>query len=92
MPASLQGFASYFHVMMGTVFLTNLAVVAGKYKGYDVLSTILDFKIPNRLPLKKLQLLKTLKRTLFICVLSFFPKLIHRHNYLHVSKEIPKHC
>ena len=49
---------------MGTVFLINLAVVAGKYKRYDVLSTILDFETHNHLPLKKLQLLKTLKKTL----------------------------
>ena len=41
---------------------------------------------------KKLQLLKTLKKTLFTCVLSFFPKLIHGHNYLHVLKKMHKHC
>ena len=48
---------------MGTVFLTNLAVVAGKYmyKQYDILSAILDFKTHNRLPLKKLWLIKNLK-------------------------------
>ena len=28
---------------MGTVFLTNLATVAGKYEQYDILSAILDF-------------------------------------------------
>ena len=28
---------------MGTVFLTNLAAVAGKYIWYDVLPNILDF-------------------------------------------------
>ena len=49
---------------MGTVFLTNLAAVAGKYERYDVLSAILDFETHNRLPLKKLRLLKTLKKTL----------------------------
>ena len=49
---------------MGTFFLTNLAAVAGKYERYDVLSTILDFETPNCLPLKKLWLLKTLKKTL----------------------------
>ena len=38
---------------MGTVFLTNLAAVAGKYEWYDVLSAILDFKTHNCLPLKK---------------------------------------
>ena len=43
---------------MGTVFLINLAVVAGKYKRYDVLSAILDFETHNHLPLKKLWLLK----------------------------------
>ena len=51
---------------MGTVFLTNLAAVAGKYERYDVLSAILDFETHNRLPLEKLRLLKTLKKTL-IC-------------------------
>ena len=30
---------------MGTVFLTNPAAVAGKYKWYDVLSAKLDFEI-----------------------------------------------
>ena len=45
---------------MGTVFLTNLAAVAGKYKQYDVL----DFETYNHLPLKMLWLLKTLKKTL----------------------------
>ena len=49
---------------MGTVFLTNLAVDAGKYKQYDVSSAILDFETHNHLPLKKLRLLKTLKKTL----------------------------
>ena len=49
---------------MGTVFLTNLAVVAGKCEQYDVLSAILDFDTHNCLPLKKLRLLKTLKKTL----------------------------
>ena len=49
---------------MGTIFLTNLAAVAGKYERYDVLSAILDFETHNRLPLKKLRLLKTLKKTL----------------------------
>ena len=49
---------------MGTVFLTNLAAVAGKYEQYDVLSTTLDFETHNHLPLKKLRLLKTLKKTL----------------------------
>ena len=49
---------------MGTVFLRNLAVVEGKYERYDVLSAILDFETHNRLSLKKLQLLKTLKKTL----------------------------
>ena len=49
---------------MGTVFLTNLAAVVGKYERYAVLSAILDFVTHNRLPLKKLQLLKTLKKTL----------------------------
>ena len=29
--------------MMGTVFLINLAAEVGKYKRYDILSTILDF-------------------------------------------------
>ena len=45
---------------MGTVFLTNLAAVTGKCERYDVLSAILDFDTHNRLPLKKLRLLKTL--------------------------------
>ena len=49
---------------MGTVFLTNLAAVIRKYERYDVLSAILDFETHNRLPLKKLRLLKTLKKTL----------------------------
>ena len=49
---------------MGTVFLTNLAAVAEKYERYDVLSAILDFESHNRLPLEKLRLLKTLKKTL----------------------------
>ena len=49
---------------MRTVFLTNLAAVAGKYEQYDIFSTILDFETHNHLPLKKLQLLKTLKKTL----------------------------
>ena len=49
---------------MGTVFLRNLAVVEGKYERYDVLSAILDFETHNCLPLKKLRLLKTLKKTL----------------------------
>ena len=40
---------------MGTVFLTNLAAVVGKYERYDVLSTILDFETHNRLPLKPLR-------------------------------------
>ena len=30
---------------MGTVFLTNLAAVAGKYERHDVLSALLDFDI-----------------------------------------------
>ena len=51
---------------MGTVFLTNLATVAGKYEQYDILSAILDFETHNHLPLKKLWLLKTLKKTLQI--------------------------
>ena len=38
---------------MGTVFLTNLAAVAGKYKWSDILSAILDFETHNCLPLKK---------------------------------------
>ena len=46
---------------MGTVFLTNLAVVAEKYERYDVLSAILDFETHNRLPLEKLRPLKNLK-------------------------------
>ena len=50
---------------MGTVFLTNLAAVASKnarkYEQYDVLSAILDFETHNRLPLKKLWLLRNLK-------------------------------
>ena len=37
---------------MGTVFLTNLAAVAGKYEQYDILSTTLDFETHNHLPLK----------------------------------------
>ena len=49
---------------MGTVFLTNLAVVAGKCEQSDILSAILDFDTHNCLPLKKLRLLKTLKKTL----------------------------
>ena len=49
---------------MGTVFLTYFDVVAGKYDRYEVLSAILDFETHNRLPLKKLRLLKTLKKTL----------------------------
>ena len=49
---------------MRTLFFTNLAAVAGKYERYDVLSAILDFETHNRLPLKKLRLLKTLKKTL----------------------------
>ena len=49
---------------MGTVFLTNLAAVAGKYEQYDVLSSTLDFETHNHLPLKKLWLHKTLKKTL----------------------------
>ena len=48
---------------MGTVFLTNLAAVAGKYERYDVLSAIFDFQTNNRLPLKKLRLLKTLRKS-----------------------------
>ena len=51
---------------MGTVFLTNLAVDAGKYKQYDVSSAILDFETHNHSPLKKLRRLKTLKKTLII--------------------------
>ena len=47
---------------MGTVFLTNLATVAGKYEQYDILSAMLDFETHNHLPLKKLWLLKTLKK------------------------------
>ena len=47
---------------MGTVFLTNLAAVAGKYERYDVLSAIMDFETHNRLPLEKLPLLKTLMK------------------------------
>ena len=47
---------------MGTVFLTNLAAVAGKYERYDVLSAIMDFETHNRLPLEKLRLLKTLMK------------------------------
>ena len=43
---------------MGTVFLTNLATVAGKYERYDVLSAILDFETHNRLPLKSSGYLK----------------------------------
>ena len=49
---------------MVTVFLTNLTAVAGKYERYDVLSAILDFESHNRLPLEKLRLPKTLKKTL----------------------------
>ena len=49
---------------MGTVFLTNLAAVAGKYEQYDVLSAMLDFETYNHLLLKMLWLLKTLKKTL----------------------------
>ena len=49
------------NILMETVFLTNLAAVAGKYERYDVLSAILDFETHNRLPLKKLRLLKNLK-------------------------------
>ena len=49
---------------METVFLTNLAAVAGKYEQYDVLSAMLDFETYNHLPLKMLWLLKTLKKTL----------------------------
>ena len=51
---------------MGTVFLTNLATMAGKDEWCDVLSAILDFKTHNRLPLEKLRLLKTLKKTLLM--------------------------
>ena len=49
---------------MVTVFLTNLAAVAEKYERYDVLFAILDFETHNRLPLEKLRLLRTLKKTL----------------------------
>ena len=55
---------------MGTVFLTNLAAVAGKYERYDVLSAIMDFETHNRLPLEKLRLLKTLKKTLMRAKIS----------------------
>ena len=55
---------------MGTVFLTNLAAVAGKYERYDVLSAIMDFETHNRLPLEKLRLLKTLKKTLMKAKIS----------------------
>ena len=75
---------------MGTVFLTNLAAVAGKYERYDVLSAILDLHAPdpprnnglkpivwvlrthNRLPLQKLRLLKTSKKTLASARTFFF--------------------
>ena len=57
---------------MGTVFLTNLAAVAGKYERYDVLSAIFDFQTHNRLPLKKLRILKNLKENPAILILLCF--------------------
>ena len=41
--------------------------MAGKEEWCDVLSAILDFETHNRLPLEKLRLLKTLKKTLLMC-------------------------
>ena len=40
--------------------------MAGKDEWCDVLSAILDFETHNRLPLEKLRLLKTLKKTLLM--------------------------
>ena len=65
---------------MGTVFLTNLAAVAGKYERYDVLSAIMDFETHNRLPLEKLRLLKTLKKTLMTAKISTTSHLKKKKN------------
>ena len=66
---------------MGTVFLTNLAAVAGKYERYDVLSAIMDFETHNRLPLEKLRLLKTLKKTLMKAKISTTSHLKKKKNW-----------
>ena len=65
---------------MGTVFLTNLAAVAGKYERYDVFSAIMDFETHNRLPLEKLRLLKTLKKTLMKAKISTTSPLKKKKN------------